>query len=40
MFAGMESWLPWLAPEHTAVDELDPMGTGHRVRSGQKPRAG
>ncbi len=22
MFAGMESWLPWLAPEHTAIHEL------------------
>jgi transcription-repair coupling factor (superfamily II helicase) len=22
-FAGMESWLPWLAPERTAVDESD-----------------
>ncbi|NNL14241.1 MAG: transcription-repair coupling factor [Acidimicrobiia bacterium] len=27
MFAGMESWLPWLAPEHTAIDELSADAT-------------
>ena len=26
LFAGMESWLPWIAPERTAMDEL-PAGT-------------
>ncbi|NNL69062.1 MAG: transcription-repair coupling factor, partial [Acidimicrobiia bacterium] len=24
LFSGMESWLPWLAPEQTAADELPP----------------
>jgi transcription-repair coupling factor (superfamily II helicase) len=27
LFAGMESWLPWVAPERTAADELPDDGT-------------